>query len=390
MNTTTTGPMAKPRFAILDGLRGVAALIVVAFHIFEIHSGGPALQIINHGYLAVDFFFALSGFVLGYAYDDRWGRSMDTRGFMLRRIVRLHPMVIAGATFGLLTYYFGLADIESTGVGKLLAVWLLSCLLIPTTSGLDVRGWGEGYALDGPQWTLAFEYVANLLYALVIRHMPRGLLAVFVLCFAGLTLDVTLNLDTFGMLAGRVKEHHTLIGGWSLAPTQLYVGFTRLLYPFFAGLLVYRLGLRIRLRGGFYVCSALIAAALLMPRVGLADDGTSNGLYEAFCVLVLFPVVLMIGAGSASQGPRTERCCERLGRLSYPLYITHYPLIYMLFEWTYKHRDFPLEVHIFNGVAVMLLSVGVAYAFERLYDAPVRRRLAGLLSRRGRSAAARQ
>ena len=66
---------SKPRYEILDGLRGVAALMVVLFHIFETYNTqGPAYQIVNHGYLAVDFFFVLSGFVVGYAYDDRWNR----------------------------------------------------------------------------------------------------------------------------------------------------------------------------------------------------------------------------------------------------------------------------------------------------------------------------
>ncbi|MDE6310385.1 MAG: acyltransferase [Muribaculaceae bacterium] len=375
MKTTTCDLSAKPRFEILDGLRGVAALIVVAFHIFEIHSKGPALQIINHGYLAVDFFFALSGFVLGYAYDDRWRNGMSTGGFLVRRIIRLQPMVIAGATFGLLTYYFGLADIESTGVGVLLLVWLMSCFMIPITKTLDVRGWEEGYALDGPQWTLGFEYVANLLYALFIRRMPRWMLALFVVSFAFFTIDVTLNLDTFGLLAGRMKERYTLIGGWSLAPTQLYIGFTRLLYPFFAGLLVYRLGMRIKVRGGFYLCSAIIAAVLLMPRVGIGAYEWSNGLYEAFCVLVVFPVVLMIGAGTFEQGKGTTKCCQWLGKISYPIYITHYPLIYILFDWTLKHPNFPLEVHVFNGVALFIFAVAIAYAFEKLYDAPIRSRL---------------
>lgn len=81
----------KPRYAILDGLRGVAAVIVVAFHLFETYSKGPAYQILNHGYLAVDFFFVLSGFVIGYAYDNRWGK-MSTLAFFKRRLIRLHPM----------------------------------------------------------------------------------------------------------------------------------------------------------------------------------------------------------------------------------------------------------------------------------------------------------
>ena len=71
MNTTTY-LASKPRYEILDGLRGVAAMIVVAYHLFETYSADPVHQILNHGYLAVDFFFVLSGFVIGYAYDDRW------------------------------------------------------------------------------------------------------------------------------------------------------------------------------------------------------------------------------------------------------------------------------------------------------------------------------
>ena len=96
MNTQTTYLASKPHYEILDGLRGVAAVMVIVFHLFEAHAGGSHLtQIINHGYLAVDFFFMLSGFVIGYAYDDRWNR-MTVGTFFKRRIIRLHPMVIMG------------------------------------------------------------------------------------------------------------------------------------------------------------------------------------------------------------------------------------------------------------------------------------------------------
>ena len=78
--------------------------MVVLFHIFETYSKGPQYQIINHGYLAVDFFFVLSGFVVGYAYDDRWDR-MTTWGFFKRRLTRLHPMVIAGTLIGAALFF---------------------------------------------------------------------------------------------------------------------------------------------------------------------------------------------------------------------------------------------------------------------------------------------
>lgn len=368
----------KPRYDILDGLRGVAAFLVVAFHLFEAYSPHPSLQIINHGYLAVDFFFALSGFVIGYAYDDRWKQGMGTGAFFVRRLIQLQPMVFAGATFGLLMYFFGAADIENTSVGMLLAVWLLSCFLIPTTSACDIRGWGEGYALDGPQWSLAFEYIANIMYALFVRRFPRWLLIVLVCVAALLSLDLGLDMDTFGLLAGRDIHRYTFIGGWSLDSTQLYVGFVRLLYPFFAGLLVYRLGMKICAgRAAFALCSLIIIVVLSMPRVGLGASEWTNGLYEAFCVLVVFPLVLMIGSGSNNMGRRELSLCRWLGRISYPLYITHYPLIYMAFKWKYVYEGLPLSSHIMMCVSLFILSVFVAVAFERLYDMPVRKWLAG-------------
>lgn len=106
MNTQNSYLAPKPHYEILDGLRGVAAVLVVAFHLFEAHAGGSHLeQIINHGYLAVDFFFMLSGFVIGYAYDDRWNR-MSVGTFFKRRIIRLHPMVIVGSIIGAVFFIF--------------------------------------------------------------------------------------------------------------------------------------------------------------------------------------------------------------------------------------------------------------------------------------------
>src|SRR5271155_3802557 len=96
----------KNHFEVLDGLRGVAALLVVAFHTLEPNDHGNRFkQIINHGYLAVDFFFLLSGFVVAYAYDDRWGK-MTQWDFYKRRLVRLQPMVIMGTLIGAALFYF--------------------------------------------------------------------------------------------------------------------------------------------------------------------------------------------------------------------------------------------------------------------------------------------
>src|SRR6476620_8209752 len=137
---------SKPHYAILDALRGVAALTVVAFHIFEAHATSPSDQIINHGYLAVDFFFLLSGFVIGYAYDDRWGK-MSFGNFLKRRLVRLHPMVVMGTIVGAVCFYFqdgilwpGISDVP---VWKMLSIMLIGFTLIPVPPSMDIRGWNE-------------------------------------------------------------------------------------------------------------------------------------------------------------------------------------------------------------------------------------------------------
>ena len=93
----------KPHYELLNGLRGIAALMVVLYHIFEGFATSPIDQRFNHGYLAVDFFFILSGFVIGYAYDDRW-QKMKTKDFIKRRLIRLHPMIVLGLVFGVITF----------------------------------------------------------------------------------------------------------------------------------------------------------------------------------------------------------------------------------------------------------------------------------------------
>ena len=372
---TTTYLASKPRYEILDGLRGVAAIIVVAFHLFETYSAGPAHQILNHGYLAVDFFFVLSGFVIGYAYDDRWDR-MTTWDFFKRRLVRLHPMVIMGTLLGASLFYFSACSafpmVMQTPWWNVLLMTLLGCLMFPTPTSWDIRGWWETNALNGPTWSLMWEYIANVLYALFIRRFSKLALGIFVGLSACLTLDVTLNIDTFGLLSSRGEAAYTLIGGWSPTPGQLYIGISRLLYPFFMGLLLSRIGKLVKVKRGFYWCSLLVTVILVMPRIGGETSQWMNGVYEAVSVLALFPLIVAMGAGSNVTGKRSVALCKFLGELSYPLYITHFPLIYMQIAWARNNPDAPAGMHLFIAVSVFVLSIAIAYACLKLYDEPVR------------------
>ena len=369
---------SKPRYEILDGLRGVAAVLVVAYHLFETYYHGGTSQPINHGYLAVDFFFVLSGFVIGYAYDDRWDR-MSTWGFVKRRLIRLHPMVIFGSLFGAALFYFGDCSsfplIGDTPWYKTALIMLWAFTMIPIPTSMDIRGWGETNPLNGPAWSLQWEYLANFLYAVLFRHFSRKALGACVVLFGIMTLVLCLNIDIFGFLAARSSASYTVIGGWCLSPDQLQIGLTRLLYPFFCGLLLSRTGKLIKVKGGFWWCSAMIVVLLCMPWMGLGPEGNArwtNGLYEAACILVFFPLIVSIGAGSSVKGSTSESINKFLGDISFPLYITHYPLIYMQMAWANSHKDAPTGTHIFVAVSTFLLAILIAYGAYRLYDLPVR------------------
>ena len=372
-STTAIAP-DKSHFEILDGLRGIAALMVVIFHVFEAYSDAdPTKQIINHGYLAVDFFFLLSGFVIAYAYDDRWSR-MGQWEFYKRRLIRLQPMVVFGSVFGGALFYLqagGLFPrIAETPVWQMLLVMLLGCTLLPLPKAFDIRGWDEIHPLNGPAWSLFYEYVANIAYALVLRRLSRRGLTLLLVLAAGLLLDVALR-----------GERRDLIGGWALDAAGVHIGLARLCYPFLAGMLLMRSGKRLRVRHAFAVSGVLLILALALPRMGDTPHDWRNGLYDAACVLLLFPLIVAIGAGQKLADGKSLRVARFFGDLSFPLYITHYPLIYLYTAWVVDQKV-PARIGAPRGVLLVIVAVLIAYASLKLYDEPVRRRLAARFLRR--------
>lgn len=367
---------AKNHYVILDGLRGVASLMVVVFHLFEAYSGGsPHRQIINHGYLAVDFFFLLSGFVIAYAYDDRWA-GMGQWDFYKRRLVRLQPMIIMGGLIGAALVGFQhfsiFPKLEAVTVWQIVGVTLLGFLMIPMTPSTEIRGWGEIYPLNGPAWSLFYEYLANILYAVGVRKLSNRWLGVIV----ALSALALVHLLVFG-------PRGDVIGGWALDANGIRIGLTRVLFPFFAGVLLMRLGKRIKVPNAFGVCSLLLIVALALPRFGGPERLWVNGLYEAVCVIVLFPLIVAIGAGEKSVDGVSVRTARFFGDLSYPLYITHYPLIYIYTGWVVD-KKVPAAQGALVGAGVFVAAVAIAYACLKLYDEPARRWLAGKLLARTR------
>ena len=371
MNTRTTYLASKPHYEILDGLRGVAAVMVIIFHLFEAHAGGSHLtQIINHGYLAVDFFFMLSGFVIGYAYDDRWNR-MTVGTFFKRRIIRLHPMVIMGSIVGAVFFYFQESScfppIENTSIGTMLLVMLLGCTLLPLPLKFDIRGWTEMHPLNGPAWSLYYEYIGNILYALFIRRLSNKALTVFVVLLGvALAAFAVFNVSTYGNIGV----------GWTLDGVNFLGGSLRMLFPFSLGMLMSRNFKPMKVRGAFWICTVALIALFAVPYLEGMEPLCMNGVYEAFCVIVAFPIILWIGASGTTTDVQSTKICKFLGDISYPVYVIHYPLMYLFYAWLIENKLYTLGETWHVAVCVFVLSIVLAYLCLKLYDEPIRKYLA--------------
>lgn len=361
----------KQHFEILDGLRGVAAMMVVIFHICETWNGGDhARQIINHGYLAVDFFFMLSGFVIAYAYDDRWspanGRPpMTLWDFFKRRLIRLQPMVVMGNLLGALLFYLSASPkifplVATTSVPRLILIALIGCTVIPIPISMDIRGWQEMHPLAGTAWSLFFEYVANIAYALGLRKVSNRVLLILAAIAAAFLTHYLVT-----------TPRGDITGGWSVNQIELKIGFLRLCYPFLAGMLLQRMRKRIHIRNAFLWCSLLLLVTLILPRFGMHATGWRNGLYEAMVIILVYPVIVAMGAGEQISGRVATRLCRFSGAISYPLYITHYSLIYIYTAWVYDGKLTPAQ-GVKWGAALFFTAIAIAYACLKLYDEPLR------------------
>ncbi len=353
----------KPHYHILNGLRGIAAITVVCFHVFEAFATSHLDQGINHGYLAVDFFFILSGFVVGYAYDDRW-KTMTMRDFFKRRVIRLQPMVAMGAFIGAIMFYFqgcSVWDVSKVTVSALLVATLLNALLIPATPGSEIRGLGEMYPLNGPTWSLFFEYIGNILYALFIRKLSTAALT-------GLVVIAGLGLAGFAIFG----PYGDICVGFQLAGTEFTGGFLRLLFSFSAGLLLSRIFKPVNIKGTFWWSSLCIVILLSVPRIGGAEHFWMNGLYETICFAGVFPLIVYLGASDRTTNKSVIRISKFLGDLSYPLYMVHYPFIYLYYAWV-KNENLTFQESLPGAIALVIGSGVLAYICIKFYDEPVRR-----------------
>ena len=367
----------KPHYNILDGLRGAAALMVVWYHVFEGFAfaegmngveGGGLINVFNHGYLAVDFFFMLSGFVISYAYDDRWNK-MSMGDFFKRRLVRLHPMIVMGALIGLTTFLLqgGVKwDGSITPATGVVLAFLLTCCFIPAIPGAlhEVRGNGEMFPLNGPSWSLFFEYIGNICYALFIRRLSTKALS---------WLVVVLGVVYIWFSVGNVSGYESVGVGWTLGDSvNIFGGFLRMIFPFSLGMLLARNFKPMKVRGIFWIAIVVLLGLFSVPFFPSVDGICVNGIYEMCCIMIAFPALVWLGASGVTSDKASTGICKFLGDISYPLYIVHYPIMYLFYAWLIKNSLYTLADTWQVVAGVYGLNVVLAYTTLKLYDEPVR------------------
>jgi peptidoglycan/LPS O-acetylase OafA/YrhL len=337
-------------FLCLDAMRGVAAALIMIRHIPNMLASAPFPQ----SYLAVDLFFVLSGVVIANAYEKKLLQDMSFWTFLKIRLIRLYPLYLLGIILTLLVAVLR----PEYGVQKLVYHVTLSLFFLPNPD--DLQGL---FPLNGPVWSLFFEMVVNVFYALTLRYFisEKRLWMIIASCGIGLLICI--------LIQGSADV------GWKLK--SLPAGFVRVGFSFYAGVLISRWhrSRGDRVVGGWFseYGSYLLIACITLLLVVDPPKG-AVGVSDALTILLLFPICVMFAMQQYPSG-MTAKIFKLGGLASYAIYVLHVPTARLFgdsFEILFKMELKPglLAASIFS-----ILFIGFCLLLDRFFDIPLRQRL---------------
>ena len=336
----------RMRFGALDAYRGIAALAVVVFHLRGVKLGPNLLP---HAYLAVDFFFILSGFVIAYTYEAKLAAGMTVGDFLGRRFIRLYPMVFLAVSLGavvLLMKVYAAPD-RVDPLGKVLGSIASNLAILPNLFGGPASR-GDLFPGNGPLWSIFLEIVVNVVWCTALVRTGTRVLSVFVaLCF--------LALMAFTLTSGSAN----LGFDWQTLPA----GLARIGYGFGLGHLMYRAKGLIVVKQRTLAKAAgacLLAIVFCGPRiVGL------DAVWDMVCIGLVMPLIVILGLNSTDH----RRLDRLFGEVSYPLYATHFPIL-LLASGLHQSRPQLALAPLLAATAILIAATTAAAL--KLYDEPVR------------------
>lgn len=332
-------------FPALDGLRALAAICVVLYHL---RIWFPEIRVVNQAYLAVDFFFILSGFIVSHAYGARLQNGLPAVTFLQIRAIRLYPLVILGTVAGAANNVFATTPVSA---GELVPWVLLGALSIPILEGAGFAR--QFFPLNWPAWSLALELIVNAGYPWLYDR--RRLLLIAGAILAAMLVVVA-------VYYGRINLGRGLM--------FIAAGLPRAAVPFILGIFLFAIHSKVqnRIKGASWmpIVSGVALLATFLPTI---PRGPAGAAYDLVCVLIVYPVLIFIAAQSLAPRGGVLRF---LGELSYPLYIMHFPLLTM-FVFIARSYGVPRGSSDLWLVAASLgfMLAGVLLASEA-FDRPVR------------------
>lgn len=330
------------RFYALDAIRGIAAIAVMFYHYTQ-HNG---LDWLHGAWVAVDIFFILSGFVLMHSYGKKFLQGMTFKDFFYSRIARLGPMYVVGLTLGIcaaLQAIFSNPDsvIEPSNV---LVASALNFLVLPYFN--LTASWpfgaenihGTVFPLNDPAWSLFFEMFVNIVFFFCLTQFRK------------------INLFLLVAVSGAIFVVSTIIlhkvNPGATGNSFIY-GFPRVIFEFFLGVLIYKFYGKYKMPPKFFAF-LIFAAVSICFFSKLGAVGLGNGLILAPLLIALFAKIT-VPAGGVSM-------CKFLGDISYPLYVTHFPLYRLLYDSGFMHNLSPAaQTFVFAaaaiGVSIVLVKI---------------------------------
>lgn len=346
----------KERFVVLDGMRGMAALAVITDHV-----ASPLMQTLIPGrYLAVDFFFVLSGFVLAHVYLPRLAESrMSAFAFMRVRAIRFAPLYLMAFALGAaLAVLYALRGWQEHTLPHVATSALFGVFMLPTPPTLSI--WPDApFPLNGPTWSLFFELTINAAFAIVALRWLTPRVTGLIALIGGLIYVPTV-----------FHYGHADIG---FAYSNFLGGFPRVTFMFFTGVWLYQMRGRWRLPVlPPWAAYALLAAALMFPA-----QGVWRPVFDLAAAWIVFPLLVLLAAEAPARGI-LRRASAFMGLVSYGVYVLHVPLwgwLRLVLERLGGGPD-PLP-GVVNVALVAALAIAVTAVLNAIYDVPLRRWLSG-------------
>jgi peptidoglycan/LPS O-acetylase OafA/YrhL len=295
--------------------------------------------------MAVDFFFLLSGFVLGRSYEQKLTNDLSGEKFFEIRLIRLYPLFALGVALGAVCMVGKSAVHDPTALASVPAViaFLCNALMLPASTSPTLL-----FPYDPPAWSLFFEIVINGAFGFLLYRLPSALVGL-VCAMTGLAFLFVIHQYNYGDLGS----------AWN----SIFVGLMRVVFSFPLGMVLARL-LRKTAPQRSHIAYGVLAALVVI--LGLALPVRFDWLYDMLAVLILFPALVWLGSQYELPTPVLG---PLLGEISYPLYAIHYPILQVTTFVLFR------EMHISGIILAITFLPAVcllALLTSRYFDVPVR------------------